>query len=93
MCVVSNVFDYHRDRWKPEPYTAPPPVTWPWGERSPGGQAPPSPSEIEEFRRLLEKARKWDAENNEPDCESEWKKDALKALADHWGIEIEVDLD
>jgi hypothetical protein len=52
---------------------------------------PPTQEEIDEFRRLLEKARDYDKKNNEPDCELVKKKLRLLQLAKELGIEKEVE--
>jgi len=49
----------------------------------------PSQQEIDEFRRLLERAREYDRKNNQPDCELEEKRRKLKDLAKELGVEIE----
>jgi len=43
--------------------------------------------QIEEFLRA---AKKYDDENGEPECELETKKEALRALAKQWGVEINL---
>lgn len=48
-----------------------------------------SPAEIEEFRKLLERAREYDKKHNEPDCEIEEKKQKLRELAEQLGVKIE----
>lgn len=52
--------------------------------------APPTitKEEVEEFRRLLERAREYDKLHQQPHCESEDKKKLLKQLADILGIDI-----
>jgi hypothetical protein len=82
MCVVSMVMDHYWDKW--QPYIAPlenkpnwtPPI------------APVDPKEIEEFRKLLERAREYDRKNNEPDCELAEKRQKLLDLAKQLGVEI-----
>jgi len=53
---------------------------------------PPQPmitqEEIEEFRKLLERAKEYDKKNNEPDCELEEKRKKVKDLAKELGVEI-----
>jgi hypothetical protein len=49
----------------------------------------PTPAEIDEFRRLLERAREYDKRNNEPDCELESKRQKLRDLADMLGVKID----
>lgn len=80
MCTVSMIMDHYHDKWSPHrDYVHPlPPVV-----------SPITPQEVEEFRRLLERAREYDRKNNEPDCELAEKRDRLKALAKELGVEIE----
>lgn len=49
----------------------------------------PTQAEIDEFRRLLERAREYDIKNNEPNCEMEEKRKKIKDLADELGIKID----
>lgn len=85
MCVYSMIVDHYRDKWIPG---WPQPST-PW---IPSYPPPPKPADIdkqmEEFKKLLERAKEYDKRNNEPDCDLESKKEALRELAKHWGIDI-----
>jgi hypothetical protein len=45
--------------------------------------------EIQILIDLLKKAKIYDAENQEPDCELEDKKKRLKEIAQGWGLDIE----
>jgi hypothetical protein len=57
----------------------------------PSTKGPPvTQEEIDEFRRLLERAREYDKRNNEPDCEMESKKQKLRDLAKELGIEDKI---
>lgn len=88
MCVTSMVMDHYWDKWKPQPvWPQPAPI---WIEHIP----PPAPptitkEEIEEFRRLLERAREYDRRNNEPECELDEKKQRIQKLADELGVKID----
>ena len=77
MCVVSMITDHYRERW--EPYV------WPIAI-----QPVPtiSPVEVAEFKRLLERAREYDKRHNEPHCELEEKKQAIKAIAEKLGVDV-----
>ena len=46
--------------------------------------------DIDEFYKLLERAREYDKRNNEPDCEMESKKEKIRDLAKQLGIEDKV---
>ena len=86
MCVVSMVMEHKWDEWyRRYPITVPLP---PWSVPAP---QPPMPTreEIEEFRRLLERAREYDKRTGQPDCEMEEKRQKLKELADLLGVKID----
>lgn len=73
MCVYSMIADHYIDKWTP---IAPPirPITQ---------------EEIDEFKKLLDRAREYDRKNKQPDCELEDKKKKIKELADQLGVEID----
>jgi protein tyrosine phosphatase (PTP) superfamily phosphohydrolase (DUF442 family) len=81
MCMMSAVMDDQAKKWQDLippmfPYipTLLPQITQ---------------AEIAEFRRLLDKARKEDIANNNPDCETESKKKKILELAEQLGIKID----
>jgi hypothetical protein len=79
------IMDHYTDKWIPltRPYAFDyPPIV-------PPPSAPITDEEIQEFRRLLERAREYDRRNNEPDCEMEEKKQKLLKLAEELGINID----
>lgn len=96
MCVYSMVVDHYRDKWIPMPSpTYPGSTPWdPWVNPPIASPAyPPIPpadinQQIEEFKTLLERAKAYDKKNNEPDCDLESKKVALRELAKIWKIDI-----
>ena len=87
MCVMSMVMQHRQDDWGRRiqeealrlARTPTPPVVPPVTDR-----------EILEFRELLERARKYDREHNQPDCEMEEKKKKLMELAEQLGIADKV---
>lgn len=79
MCVVSMVMDHYYDKWKP---VQPGPIRW-------NGPPMPTQDEINEFHRLLDRAREYDKRNNEPDCEMKEKRDRLLKLAEELGVKID----
>ena len=89
MCVYSMIMDHYTDKWKDRlPHQTLPPVEiFP-----PIVPSVPVPfitkEEVEEFRKLLERAKEYDKKNNEPDCELEEKKETLRKLAKQLGIDI-----
>ena len=91
MCVVSMIMDHQYDEWERK---FPPFREWPVNPNRPSIPLPPpiimpigpTQDEIDEFHRLLERAREYDKKNNEPDCELETKKEKLLKLAKELGI-------
>lgn len=94
MCVVSMVIDHYWHKWQPYVYPAQPnppvdlPQIWPYVPIPP---SPPAitPEEINELRQLLDRARQYDKEHNQPDCELEEKKERLRRLAEELGVKID----
>lgn len=87
MCVVSMIMDHTHEEWNPRRWKMVPEVV-----PIPDHLKPPPPvtrEEIEEFRRLLERAREYDRRHNEPDCELEEKRQKLRDLAKELGVEID----
>lgn len=93
MCAVSMVGDYFKDKWIPYferntfpsgPFISPLPV--------------PSVSpdeflalkrEVEEMKELLKRAKVYDEEHGEPECEMEEKLKVLRAVAKAVGVDLE----
>lgn len=91
MCTVSMIMDHYYDKWYPLlPPTSPLPTPLtPLPVPVPVPVVPLiTPEEIEEFRKLLDRAREYDRKNNEPDCELYEKKQRLRELAKELGVEI-----
>ena len=91
MCVVSLVTDHFYDKWKTLPQPVPMPYVYPTPQPSVYPLSPPppiSPEEIEDFRKLLERAREYDRRNSKPDCELAEKRERLLQLARDLGVEI-----
>lgn len=91
MCVVSMVMDHKYDEWHEryiQPFIWPKPVPALPDVPVPVLPSMPTQAEIDEFRRLLERAREYDRKNGEPDCELEEKRQKLRELAKQLGVEI-----
>ena len=98
MCFVSMVGDHYRDMWKERPWYPPGPAA-PMPDRVPIViQGPPeiSRAEFDELRRqvaemkeLLKRAKKYDEDNGEPDCEIDEKMDLLRRVAKMVGISLD----
>lgn len=89
MCVVSMVMDHYWEKWAPQtPAPMPPAPYYPPIAPFVIPANIPTQEEIDEFRALLARAREYDRKHNEPDCDNEPKKKALKDLAKTMGIDI-----
>jgi hypothetical protein len=95
MCVVSNTGDFFGQRIPREyPWVTPSnPGTWTHPFIVP---APPSKEELDKLKRevdlmkeLLVSAKKYDQDNNEPECEIDEKIEKLKAIASIVGISLD----
>jgi len=84
------IYDHFSDKWEKLrkqleelPYVYPTPIV-------PQPIVPQiSPSEIEEFRQLLDRAREYDIKHNQPNCELEDKKERIRRLAKELGVKID----
>jgi len=82
--------DWTTSPWNPDNYPKVPiPIT------TPSPSPFPSKKDIKEFKKqvkqleeLLKKAKKYDEDNGEKDCELEDKKRVLQDIADKFGITI-----
>lgn len=93
MCVVSMIGDHYNDKWRdldllknwPQPSTTqtyyPPQVSREEFDRL--------KAEVEEMKKLLIKAKIYDEENNEPNCEMEDKVALLKKVAEMVGVSLD----
>lgn len=96
MCVVSMVSDHYLDKWTDRD---PNRVQWPLPYHPELGAIPqPQVSvgefnklkeEVKELKALLIRAKKYDEDNNEPECELDDKIAKLKKIADLVGISLD----
>ncbi len=88
MCVVSMVMEHKFNEWQQRFYPVYVPAQPPYPLVPPPSPPMPTQEEVDEFRRLLERAREYDRKNGEPDCELVEKRQKLQDMADSLGIEI-----
>lgn len=91
MCTVSMVGDHYRDLL---------PTKYPWipADFSPNQTIPTDyvprhefdalKREIEEMKKLLQRAKEYDERNNEPHCEMDEKVALLKKVAELVGVDL-----
>ncbi len=99
MCTVSMVGDDIRDRWSrryPWIERSPQHPEWPNVPLAPNS-APQEVSkqefdalkrEVEDLKALLARAKKYDEDNGEPDCEMDEKVALIKKVADLVGVDL-----
>jgi hypothetical protein len=82
------VADHYREKW---------PQDYPWTV-TPHTIPPSAPTqaefdrlkaEVDNLKKLLERAKEYDKKNNEPDCEIEDKVKFLKKVAESVGVDLE----
>lgn len=89
MCSVSMVGDHYHNKWLPmvpNPLLDPPD----WSIEPPVSRAEfdALKREVEEMRELLKRAKKYDEDNGEPDCEMADKVALLRKVADAVGVDL-----
>lgn len=88
MCVVSMIMDHYKERmpeWPPKPPTTVQPFTIDFTLETWKAEIN---RRLDEMEKLIKTAKEYDKRNNEPDCELDSKRIALKRLAKEMGIEI-----
>lgn len=94
MCVVSMVMDHYQNKW----FTNPQPGPFIDGNailiaelqmklNEQNALIEKLTREFEEMKSLLERAQKYDADNNEPDCEVDEKVQLMLKLAELLGVD------
>jgi hypothetical protein len=92
MCLVSYIGDQYREKWYPQqdrPTIEP--FVWPNNIPSNGPtleQFNQLKKEVEELKTLLSKAKIYDQQTNQPDCEMEDKIAVIKRVADLVGVDL-----
>lgn len=94
MCTVSMIGDHYRGKWFPAPEPHPwgipgvivPTVTIPPVTRQEFDQLR---AEVEEMKALLARAKKYDEDNGEPNCEIDEKMDLLRQVAKLVGVDLD----
>lgn len=85
MCATSMIMDHYSDKWHKQFYPDRIEPFVPY--------VPPEPritdEELAEFRSLLDRARKYDEEHDQPECELDEKRQALLKMAEQLGVEID----
>jgi len=86
MCVISMVGDFYSDKWKPQ-LGGPLFTTTIQGVSKEEFDA--LRKEVLEMKELLKRAKAYDTEKGEPNCEQEEKIKILKKVAEAVGVSLE----
>jgi len=93
MCVVSMVLDHYRDKWEEQGIRS---IDWTGGGPT-QLQFDQLKLEVEELRKevlnmkeLLKKAKIYDEENGQPDCEMEEKLELVRKVAEIVGVDLDI---
>jgi hypothetical protein len=86
---MSMVMDHYGDQWGRRYWPNTTPVQRPVPPLNINVGPFPTPAELDEFRRLLDRAREYDKRNNEPDCELAEKRQLLLDMAKKLGVDID----
>lgn len=94
MCTVSMIADHYHEKWRPRypdyfpPYS--PPWTLPLPQQSISREEFDAlRKEVQELAQLLKRAKKYDEDNGEPDCETETKMASLRLIAALGGLNLD----
>lgn len=90
MCVVSMVGDFYTEKWKPytQPIQLPQQQTWIFTPPVSREEFDRLLKEVEDMKALLIRAKKYDEDNNESECEMEDKVKLLKLIAKEMGVDL-----
>lgn len=91
MCVVSMVGDYYADKWQyPQSPVIPgtETITNIWTNGPSQADFDALKKEVEDMKQLLIRAKIYDEENGEPDCEQDEKVELLKKVAEAVGVDL-----
>jgi hypothetical protein len=93
MCVVSYVGDYWKKKLpEKHPWAVPYPVDpvpyWPNNLNPTREEFKALKKEIEELKKLLISAKKFDENTGQPDCEMDEKVELIKKFAEYVGVDM-----
>lgn len=80
------IADHYREKWEPRQWFPPPQISIP---AIGGYEFDALKKEVEELKKLLARAAKYDKDNGEPECEVEDKMALLRKVAKAVGVELD----
>lgn len=84
MCIVSMVGDFYNDKWTKGNFASPP-VFYPPVSRE---EFDALKREVQDMKELLKRAKVYDEQNGEPDCQMEEKLEVLRKVAEMVGVDL-----
>ena len=81
MCVLSMIGDHYTDKFNSYPSTL-------WSNGPTREEFELLKREVQEMKELLKRAKAYDEEHNEPDCELAEKMEKLRKVAELVGIDL-----
>lgn len=100
MCSVSMIGDHYNDIWRDRPWypnTTPAPMPGTGGAIFNPSQV--TRAEFDDLKRqvtemtaLLKRAKRYDEDNGEPDCEMDEKMDLLRRVAKMVGVDLDHEM-
>jgi hypothetical protein len=95
MCTMSMIGDHYREKWQYLPGIYQSPLQEPFVQQQ-FGQPQVSRAEfdmlkreVEEMKALLKRAKKYDEDNGEPNCEMDEKMAILRKVAEMVGVNLD----
>lgn len=84
MCTYSMIADHYRDKFQHD-YNW---ITLPQVPEISRAELDQLRRDVEEMKALLKRAKKYDADNGEPDCEMDEKVALIKKVAELVGVDL-----
>lgn len=89
MCTASMIIDYYNDKWRnPQPWTQIP-VSIPVHPNITREEFDALKRDVLEMKELLKRAKKYDEDNGEPDCEMEEKVALVRKVCELVGVNLD----
>ena len=89
MCTVSMVGDHYRDNWERRYPSIVPNVPSYLPSQVTREEFDNLKRQVGEMTELLKRAKKYDEDNGEPDCEMDEKMDLLRKVAKLCGVDLD----
>lgn len=89
MCVVSMIGDHYSEKWR-EVWPQVTTPTFQFELAVTRAEFDALKRDVEECKALLRRAKQYDKDNDEPDCEIEEKMELIRRVAKAVGVDLEL---